>query len=270
MRVLARAARLHRFPTRRSLLSAAKTSSCGRTVDGQRRQSGPPRRASGVRAARRPPPRTADRSPSCRGLEWSFSPLAAAVGVRFIVDHPVRTIRDQRRSDGEGAGPRPAHGDPRRPRVHLGGLRQGRAIPFREDDDVMLGPTKNMRGAYACSKGARRVAGACATRASAGSRSSSPGSSTRSGRGRPAVTAWSSRRSPLPRSAARRSSCTGPHAQTRVFARMRDTVEALVAPRSRVLPAPTRGRQRRGGREVSILELARNGEGGRGQTPRRS
>jgi len=78
--------------------------------------------------------------------------LAAAVGVRLIVDEPVRTIETN------------VHGT----EVVLGAVaRKGKrfllastsevygkaaTVPFREDHDLVLGPTVNSRWAYACSK----------------------------------------------------------------------------------------------------------------------
>lgn len=78
--------------------------------------------------------------------------LAAAVGVRLIVEHPVHTIETN------------VHGT----EVVLGAVaRKGKlvvvastsevygkgvALPFREDADLVLGATTNSRWAYACSK----------------------------------------------------------------------------------------------------------------------
>lgn len=78
--------------------------------------------------------------------------LAAAVGVQLIVERPVHTIETN------------VHGT----EVVLGAVaRKGKTVliastsevygkgvklPFNEDDDLTLGPTKNSRWAYACSK----------------------------------------------------------------------------------------------------------------------
>ena len=78
--------------------------------------------------------------------------LAAAVGVRLIVEQPVRTIETN------------VHGT----EVVLGAVARKRKkilvastsevygksskLPFSEDDDLVLGPTVNSRWSYACSK----------------------------------------------------------------------------------------------------------------------
>jgi len=78
--------------------------------------------------------------------------LAAAVGVRLIVEHPVHTIETN------------VHGT----EVVLGAVARkqktvviastsevyGKAakVPYSEEDDLLLGPTDHSRWAYACSK----------------------------------------------------------------------------------------------------------------------
>ncbi len=78
--------------------------------------------------------------------------LAAAVGVRLIVEHPVHTIETN------------VHGTEvvlgavarKRKLVVLASTSEvygkGATVPFRENDDLVLGPTVNSRWAYACSK----------------------------------------------------------------------------------------------------------------------
>jgi UDP-glucose 4-epimerase len=78
--------------------------------------------------------------------------LAAAVGVKMIVDRPVETIQTN------------VHGtesilhvaDKKKKPVLIASTSEvyGKSdrIPFREDDDVVLGPTVKSRWSYACSK----------------------------------------------------------------------------------------------------------------------
>lgn len=78
--------------------------------------------------------------------------LAAAVGVRLIVNEPVRTIETN------------VHGtevvlravERKKKPIIIASTSEvyGKSskIPFNEDDDLVLGPTKNSRWAYACSK----------------------------------------------------------------------------------------------------------------------
>lgn len=83
--------------------------------------------------------------------------LAAAVGVRLILESPVRTIENNlfgtavvltAAADAHKAGSRKT--------VLLASTSEvygkGNRPPFREDDDLTLGPTTNSRWAYACSK----------------------------------------------------------------------------------------------------------------------
>lgn len=83
--------------------------------------------------------------------------LAAAVGVRLILESPVRTIENNlfgtavvltATADAHKAG------NPKT--VLLASTSEvygkGNRPPFREDDDLTLGPTTNSRWAYACSK----------------------------------------------------------------------------------------------------------------------
>ncbi len=78
--------------------------------------------------------------------------LAAAVGVRLIVDSPVRTMETNIR----GTEIVLELAEKKRKRVlitstsEVYGKREH--IPFREDDDLVLGPTNKGRWSYACSK----------------------------------------------------------------------------------------------------------------------
>jgi len=78
--------------------------------------------------------------------------LAAAVGVRLIVESPVRTIETNIR----GTEVVLEHAAKKRKRVlvtstsEVYGKRE--TIPFREDDDLVMGATNKGRWSYACSK----------------------------------------------------------------------------------------------------------------------
>lgn len=78
--------------------------------------------------------------------------LAAAVGVKLIVEHPVHTI--EANVMGTEAVLKAAHRY--RAKVLLASTSEvygkGNHVPFREDDDVVLGPTVRSRWAYAASK----------------------------------------------------------------------------------------------------------------------
>ncbi|MGH9592658.1 MAG: NAD-dependent epimerase/dehydratase family protein [Bryobacteraceae bacterium] len=78
--------------------------------------------------------------------------LAAAVGVRLIVDSPVRTIETN--VHGTETVLRAA-GKKRKPVVIASTSEvygKNPRVPFREDDDLVLGPTTKGRWSYACSK----------------------------------------------------------------------------------------------------------------------
>jgi UDP-glucose 4-epimerase len=78
--------------------------------------------------------------------------LAAAVGVRLIVESPVRTIETNVRGTEVLLG---IANKKKRP-VLLASTSEvygkGEAIPFREDGDLVIGPTTKGRWSYACSK----------------------------------------------------------------------------------------------------------------------
>jgi UDP-glucose 4-epimerase len=78
--------------------------------------------------------------------------LAAAVGVRLIVEEPVRTIE----TNVHGTEVVLKHAAKKRRRVIIFSTSEvyGKStdVPFREDADLVMGPTPKHRWAYACSK----------------------------------------------------------------------------------------------------------------------
>ncbi len=78
--------------------------------------------------------------------------LAAAVGVRLIVESPVRTLETNIR----GTEVVLHHAAKKRKRVLITSTSEvyGKRdrVPFREDDDLVMGPTDKGRWSYACSK----------------------------------------------------------------------------------------------------------------------
>lgn len=78
--------------------------------------------------------------------------LAAAVGVKLIVESPVRTIETNVR----GTEVVLHHANKKKKRVILASTSEvygkGTRIPFQENDDMVLGPTTKGRWSYACSK----------------------------------------------------------------------------------------------------------------------
>jgi UDP-glucose 4-epimerase len=78
--------------------------------------------------------------------------LAAAVGVRLIVEAPVRTIE----TNVHGTEVVLTHASKKRKLVVIFSTSEvygkSTAVPFREDADLVLGPTAKHRWAYACSK----------------------------------------------------------------------------------------------------------------------
>ncbi|HGY91026.1 MAG TPA: NAD-dependent epimerase/dehydratase family protein [Planctomycetes bacterium] len=78
--------------------------------------------------------------------------LAAAVGVKLIVERPVHTIETNVKATEIVLETAAEHGSP----VLLASTSEvyGKSdkAPFREDDDISLGPTTHSRWAYACSK----------------------------------------------------------------------------------------------------------------------
>ena len=83
--------------------------------------------------------------------------LAAAVGVRLILEKPVHTIENNLFGTAVVlAVASDAHRDGHSCKVLIASTSEvygkGNRPPFREDDDITLGPTANSRWAYACSK----------------------------------------------------------------------------------------------------------------------
>jgi len=78
--------------------------------------------------------------------------LAAAVGVRLIVESPVRTIETNIR----GTEIVLSLAAKKRKRVLIASTSEvygkREVVPFREDDDLVMGPTSKGRWSYACSK----------------------------------------------------------------------------------------------------------------------
>lgn len=78
--------------------------------------------------------------------------LAAAVGVRYVIDNPIRTIETNVRGTETVLDAAGRTGSP----VFIASSSEvyGKSdcIPFREDGDLVLGPTANLRWSYACSK----------------------------------------------------------------------------------------------------------------------
>jgi UDP-glucose 4-epimerase len=78
--------------------------------------------------------------------------LAAAVGVKLIVEAPVHTIE----TNVHGTEVVLKHANKKKKLVFIASTSEvygkSTSVPFCEDDDLVLGPTKKHRWAYACSK----------------------------------------------------------------------------------------------------------------------
>ena len=78
--------------------------------------------------------------------------LAAAVGVKLIVEAPVHTIE----TNVHGTEVVLKHANKKKKLVLIASTSEvygkSTAVPFREDADLVMGPTHKHRGAYACSK----------------------------------------------------------------------------------------------------------------------
>src|ERR1051326_102929 len=78
--------------------------------------------------------------------------LAAAVGVKLIVEQPVRTIE----TNVHGTEVVLKHANKKKKLVLIASTSEvygkSATVPFREDADLVLGPTSKHRWAYACSK----------------------------------------------------------------------------------------------------------------------
>lgn len=78
--------------------------------------------------------------------------LAAAVGVRLIVDQPVRTIETNIRGTERVFRQASKKQKPVLVTSTSEVYGKGAKVPFAEDDDMVLGPTSKSRWSYACSK----------------------------------------------------------------------------------------------------------------------
>ena len=85
--------------------------------------------------------------------------LAAAVGVKLIVEEPVRTIE----TNVHGTEVVLKHASKKKKRVVIFSTSEvygkSTAVPFREDADLVMGPTLKHRWAYAWQQGDRRISG---------------------------------------------------------------------------------------------------------------
>jgi UDP-glucose 4-epimerase len=79
--------------------------------------------------------------------------LAAAVGVQLIVDQPVRTIRSIIHGTEVVLEAAQRFGRPMLITSSSEVYGKGTRVPFSEDDDVVVGPTRSSRWCYAYSKG---------------------------------------------------------------------------------------------------------------------
>ena len=79
--------------------------------------------------------------------------LAAAVGVKLVADEPVRTIRTTIHGTEVVLDAAHRFGKPVLITSSSEVYGKGTRVPFHEDDDVMVGPTRHSRWCYAYSKG---------------------------------------------------------------------------------------------------------------------
>ena len=187
--------------------------------------------------------------------------LAAAVGVKLIVEAPVRTSRPTStapRSCSSTRTRRRSWCSSRPPRRSTARATRCRSARTR---DLVLGPDVKHRWAYACSKAHRRVPGAGLLEGEEGCRSSSSGCSTRSGRGRPGATAWSSRPSCGRRWPGEPITVFGDGTQTRCFTYVGDVVGALIATGRPATRRSARSSTSATREEITILRPGRAGEG---------
>ena len=121
--------------------------------------------------------------------------LAAAVGVKLIVEQPVHTIE----TNVHGTEVVLQQADKKKKLVVIASTSEvyGKSadVPFREDADLVLGPTRKQRWAYACSKAIDEFLALAYCREKRAARHHRPAVQHRRARGRPAATAWSCRAS---------------------------------------------------------------------------
>ena len=180
--------------------------------------------------------------------------LAAAVGVRLIVERPIHTIETNVGGTEVVLGAASKKGKP----VLLASSSEvygnSTRFPFREDDDLVLGPTAHSRWAYACSKALDEWLGFAYMRERGVPvticrffNTVGPGQTGRYGMVLPNFVRQALADEPI--------TVFGTGEQTRCFGHVNDTVEALV----RLLQTPeARGEVFNIGtdEEVSIRELA--------------
>src|SRR4030095_14073920 len=78
--------------------------------------------------------------------------LAAAVGVRYVLENPLRSLLTNIRGTEVVL---EAASDQRRKVILFSSSEvygKGAQVPFREDDDRLIGPTHKLRWSYACGK----------------------------------------------------------------------------------------------------------------------
>ena len=180
--------------------------------------------------------------------------LAAAVGVRLVHDHPLRAIRSVVRGTEVVLEAAAERGLPVLLTSSSEVYGASTRVPFREDDDILLGPTTRVRGGYACAKAlaewtARAMAGELGLRACVVRLFNTVGPRQRGRYGMvlPRFCGQAARGEPL--------TVYGDGAQTRSFAHVADVVTAMLA---LIESPPAFGSVFNVGSdlEISILELA--------------
>ncbi len=153
--------------------------------------------------------------------------LAAAVGVKLIVESPVRTIE----TNVNGTQMILEAANKKKKLVLTASTSEvygkNTNVPFHEDADLVLGPTTKGRWSYAASKALDEFL-ALSYWKEKHLPSSSFAFSIQWGRGRPAATAWCFPISSNRRSTTRPIQVYGDGKQSRCFCDVRDTVESLL------------------------------------------
>ena len=134
--------------------------------------------------------------------------LAAAVGVKLIVEAPVHTIE----TNVHGTEVVLKHANKKKKLVLIASTSEvygkSTAVPFNEEADLVLGPDAEASLGLRLQQADRRVPGARVLEGTEAPRHHRPASSIRSDRARPDSTGWSSRTSSGRRSPASRSRCS--------------------------------------------------------------
>ncbi len=158
--------------------------------------------------------------------------LAAAVGVKLIVEQPVHTIE----TNVHGTEVVLKHANKKKKLVVIASTSEvygkSTAVPFHEDADLVLGPTPKHRWAYACSKAHRRVPGARVLEGEEAAGHHRAALQHRRARGRPDSTAWSCPTFVRQALAGQPITVFGDGTQSRSFTYVGDVVRALRQPRS--------------------------------------